>query len=122
MKRNLKKKIEVMVNKAVDEKVVEVMGEKDEKEKRKLNLIIVNLPESEAEDNEQKKKDDCKSVTGLVCKVCPELKQEEGLVINPVRLFIFLFLYYLFNINMHGVKGFLFTFLTLWLSVLAIPM
>ena len=40
------KSIDDKIEEAVGKKVTELLDEKNEKEKRKLNLIVVNLPES----------------------------------------------------------------------------
>jgi hypothetical protein len=76
----LEKKIEDTVNK----KVNALWEEKIEKEKRELNLIITNIPESEKADRDEKQQDDIKAVKNLVQQICPGLEKEP--ITEPVRL------------------------------------
>ena len=59
------------------------MEENEEKEKRKLNIIICNLPESQAESPEERKNDDQERVRDLMGKICYVQRSE---VNNPVKL------------------------------------
>jgi len=72
------------IEKMVEEKVSEAMEERVEKEQRKLNLIVVNLPESREKEADAKKNDEILKVKELFRKMCPELEKEE--VKDPVRL------------------------------------
>ena len=64
-------------------KVTELLDEKNEKEKRKLNLIVVNLPESNKPTHEERKREDRDRVRDLVQKIT-DVPGEE--VNDPVRL------------------------------------
>ena len=55
-----------------------------EREKRELNLIIANLPESNKTERKEKREDEVKAVKNLVKKICPELENEP--IEDPVRL------------------------------------
>ena len=77
------REIERKIEEVVEGKVKEYMEEKEEKEKRKLNIIICNLPESQAESSEERKIDDQERVRDLVVKISNVQRSE---VNNPVRL------------------------------------
>ena len=72
------------IEKMIEKKLAEALDERVEKEKRKLNLIVVNIPESRETDNVLKKKDEIERVKELFTKICPELEGME--VHDPVRL------------------------------------
>lgn len=76
----LDKKIEDTVSK----KVNELWEEKIEREKRELNLVISNIPESDKNEREERQKDDVDAVKSLVQKICPGLEKEQ--ITEPVRL------------------------------------
>ena len=76
--------LEKKIEEVVVEKVAEIWEEKVEREKRELNLIIANLPESGKTEREDKMKDDIGGVQNLVKKICPDLEGE--LISEPLRL------------------------------------
>ena len=57
--------------------------EKEDREKRKLNIVMVNIPESVKEDQKERREDDLKRVTELL-GTCSDI--EEGDLQDPVRL------------------------------------
>ena len=57
--------------------------EREEREKRKLNIVLVNIPESEKEDSKENTEEDLKRVTELLGTIT---QIEEGDVVEPVRL------------------------------------
>ena len=66
-------------------KEVEVMSqEKDEQERRKDNLLIVNIPENDKEDKDEKIAHDKKTVAEIIQKLVPDFKEEE--ILYPLRL------------------------------------
>ena len=76
--------IDKILEEKVEKKVAEMFEEQLEKEKRKLNIIMVNLPESKAESAEERKKEDLIEAKKIVQKVTDEKIAEE--VTNPIRL------------------------------------
>jgi hypothetical protein len=72
------------IDKKIAEKVEEYVDEMMEREKRKLNIIVANLPESEKETVEDRKTEDRDRVRQLVRKIVDETEAQE--VDNPVRL------------------------------------
>ena len=64
------KEVERKIEEVVERKVKGYMEESEEKEKRKLNIIVCNLPESPAESPEERKNDDQERVRDLVGKIC----------------------------------------------------
>ena len=77
--RNMEDKIEEVVK----VRVTEMMEESREKEARKLNIIIANLPESEAHTIEEKKREDRDRVRTMVSKIC---EVQGGDLDNPIRM------------------------------------
>ena len=57
--------------------------EREDREKRKLNIVMVNIPESVIEDPKERREDDLKRVTELL-GTCSDI--EEGDLHDPVRL------------------------------------
>jgi len=78
-----KSKIEEKIEETVERKVQEVMNETNEREKRKLNVVFVNVPEGDGENGEERKKGDLAKVVELVGKISEVGKDEIG---SPVRL------------------------------------
>lgn len=72
------------IEKMVERKLAEAFDEKVEREKRMLNLIVVNLDESRETEPEERKRDEMERVKALVTKVCPEFERET--IEDPVRL------------------------------------
>ena len=77
------REVESKIEEVVERKVKDYMEESEEKEKRKLNIIICNLPESSAETPEERKNEDQERVRDLVGKISDVQRNE---VNNPVRL------------------------------------
>ena len=77
--KDLDKKIEEVVGK----KVQEYMEEAEEKDKRKLNIIVSNLPESSKETLEERREEDRTRVGELVERISDVPKED---IVNPVRL------------------------------------
>ena len=75
--------IQAMVKKMVDEKVEEMMEEKEEIEKRKLNIILVGVPESRHEDAEERKKKDLDAAREILGQLTD---MEDDEVKDPIRL------------------------------------
>ena len=71
------------IEETIENKVKEYMQEAEEKNKRKLNIVIVSLPESGKESADDRKNDDRDRVRELVRKI-PEV--DAGEVDNQVRL------------------------------------
>ena len=71
------------IEETIENKVQEYMQDKEERDKRKLNIIVVNIPESEKESAEERKKDDRDKVRECLSKI-PDVNVEE--IDNPVRL------------------------------------
>ena len=76
-------RIEEMINESVEVKVKEAMNEAREREKRKMNVILVNVPENEGESAEERKKGDLERVIEIVGKVAEVGREEVG---DPIRL------------------------------------
>ena len=76
--------IDRKIEDAVEKKVSEYLDEKQEKEKRKSNIVITNLPESKKESPGERKQDDLDRVKEIVQKVLPEV--DGSMIENPVRL------------------------------------
>ena len=76
-------KIEDMIEESVSKKVQEAMIEEREREKRKMNVIFVNVPECEGENAEERKTGDLEKVRDIVSKIVEVGKDEIG---DPVRL------------------------------------
>ena len=76
-------KIEKMISESVEEKVKEAMNEAREREKRKLNVILVNVPESEGESAEERKKGDLEQVGNIAGKIT-EVERDDFR--DPIRL------------------------------------
>ena len=77
------REVEHKIEEVVGGKVKEYMEQNEEKDKRKLNIIICNLPESPAESPEERQNDDLERVRDLVGKISDVQRNE---VNNPVRL------------------------------------
>ena len=75
--------IDEKIEEMVDKKLGEILEEKGEKEKRRKNIIIVNLSESQKTDSVERKEDEVKKVKELVDKI---VTVSEGDLIDPVRL------------------------------------
>ena len=71
------------IEQIIEKKVEEYLRESEEKEKRKLNIIVVNLPESKKETSEVRKMEDIDRVRALISQI-PEVRAEEAK--NPLRL------------------------------------
>lgn len=67
----------------VEKKVNEALGEMMEREKRKLSIVIVNIPESEGETVDARNKKDKEKVVELVKKVTG---LEDVEILSPLRL------------------------------------
>ena len=77
--------IDKKIEQAVERKMKEMIGEKEEQEKRKLNIVISNIPESRAETAGERKEEDLKAVRAKI----DELGFDGALgkeVVDPVRL------------------------------------
>ena len=61
----------------------EQFEEKEEREKRKNNIVIVNIPESDKETNKEREIDDITHAASLLNKVL-EVNEEE--ISNPIRI------------------------------------
>ena len=77
------KALEEKIEEVVEKKVTELWEEKVEKEKRELNLIFTNIPESSGEDREERAKEDLSKLKKTVGQICPEIKEE---INDPMRL------------------------------------
>ena len=82
---DVKKIVEESVTNILDAKAEEIMRDVQERDARKLNLIVANLPENLGEDS--KKKDE-EVVNGLMKKILPgeEVKIEETTRLGKVNL------------------------------------
>ena len=79
-KEEINKKIEDMV----EAKVKDIMEEKEEKEKRKLNLILVNIKESASPILEERKEEDIKRVQRIFKEILPT-GEEPVEIREPIR-------------------------------------
>ena len=66
---NGEKSIDDKIEAAVERKMNHMIEETNEKEKRKRNIIVVNLPESNGRTVEERKRDDIERVRQLVGKL-----------------------------------------------------
>ena len=76
---------EEKVEKMMDSKIEDALQEKLEKEKRRLNLLFVNIEESNG-DREDKMKADIEKVKAVVDKIIPEEDARCVTISNPTRL------------------------------------
>lgn len=67
--KQLEEKIEAVVDRVVDKKIEEAVYERIEKDKRKNNIIVVNLKESTKKSEEGREREDTKSVKMLLGKL-----------------------------------------------------
>jgi hypothetical protein len=72
------------IERAVQRKLAEALDERGEIEKRKLNVVVVGVKESEAAKAEDRAKEDVLRVKALIARIDPNLQDEK--VENPVRL------------------------------------
>ena len=79
--RDFEKKIEDMV----DSKINDSLEERIEKERRRLNLLIVNAEESTG-DKEERMERDLQKVKDILKEILPEDEAKQIKVSNPVRL------------------------------------
>ena len=77
------KSLEEKIEEAVDRKVIEVLEESKEKEQRKLNIIVANLPASMVGTVEERRREDSEKVKHLVKKIT---NIEGGDLRDPIRL------------------------------------
>ena len=77
------KSLDEKMEDAVDRKVTEVLEESKEKEQRKLNIIVSNLPESMVGTVEERRREDSEKVKHLVTKIT---NIEVGDLRDPIRL------------------------------------
>jgi len=75
--------IEKKIEETVEKKVAEYMEEVTEKEKRKMNMVIVNLTESDEDTSAGRMKEDLERVRMLMGKI-PDVDPSE--IENPIRL------------------------------------
>ena len=73
--RNLDERIETKVNEALEEM--------QEREKRRMNVVFVNVPESEADTPEERKKEDLEKIATIVRTVSDVTKDD---MTDPTRL------------------------------------
>jgi len=69
-------RLEEKIDETIERKVEEVMDESRERDKRKMNVMFVNVPESEGDTAEERMKGDLAKVTGLVGKIAEVGKDE----------------------------------------------
>lgn len=79
------KNIEEKIVNEVDKKVKEAFEEENEKRRRRPNIMVVNVPESKADDMEQRQKDDIEATAAILDKVMGE-KVNRGEFKDPIRL------------------------------------
>ena len=77
------KKNREMISESVEEKVKEAMNEARERENRKLNVILVNVPESEGESVDERKKGHLEQVGNIAGKIT-EVGRDDFR--DPIRL------------------------------------
>ena len=82
-KANGEKSIDEKIEAAVERKMTHVLDEVKEKEKRKPNIIVVNLPESLERTPKERKREDEERVSELIGKVPDVARSEIG---DPIRL------------------------------------
>ena len=80
--QDIEKKIEDMVN----AKVEDALKEAQEKQQRKLNLVIVNIKESSLPIPAEARVEDTKRVESLLRDIIPEEEEVNLKISNPVRL------------------------------------
>ena len=76
--------IEKLIEETVQRKVAQVFEETQEREKRKNNIIVVNLAESQKEEGADRKQDDIEAVKKLLTDITDETTASH--VENPIRL------------------------------------
>lgn len=83
------KALEEKIENVVEMKTEELWEEKVEKEKREMNLVFTNIPESSGEDGRQKEERGPENgqtnslVKQIVKKICPDVEEE---INEPTRL------------------------------------
>ena len=77
------KSLDEKIEEAVDRKVTEVLEESKEKEQRKLNITVANLPESMVGTVKERRREDSEKVKHLVKKIT---NIEGGDLRDPIRL------------------------------------
>ena len=81
---DLKKQMEDQSQVDVQKEVEVRSKEKEEQERRKENLLIVNIPESDQPEAADRVAHDLKTVTEIIHRIAPGVKEEE--ILNPIRL------------------------------------
>ena len=85
---NGEKSIDEKIEAAVERKMTRVLEEAKEKEKRKQNIVVVNLPESLKRTPEERKREDEERVRELIGKVTDVPRGEIGdnIRLGPIRI------------------------------------
>ena len=76
--------LEEKIERMVDRKLAEKLDDRVERDERKNNLIVVNLPESTKSTVEEKKQDDIERLKDMIKEKNPDLVNEE--ILEPTRL------------------------------------
>ena len=84
-KKSFSDQVEEKISIAVDKKVREVIEEENDKKRRHDNIVIVNIPESGADDPEQRQRDDIEATAALLDKVMGDPVDRKELR-DPVRM------------------------------------
>ena len=84
---------EVKVEDIIQVKYEELTSEAKEKDKRKLNLIVVNLSEVQGVDKEERAHKEIEQIEKLITNVIPESESPNEIEIkNPLNLGLYLYL------------------------------
>ncbi|MCP3849729.1 MAG: hypothetical protein GY694_05765 [Gammaproteobacteria bacterium] len=70
----------------VEAKVQETLTEVQEKEKRKLNLVVFNLPESQGTTREETKENETQQIQSILKNILPESEAKDVKIKDPIRL------------------------------------
>lgn len=82
IEEKLEQKVEI-IEERISTKFEKKMEEDEERDRRKNNLVLWNIPESDKTESEERKLEDLKKVEETVHKV---MSVEEGEFINPIRI------------------------------------
>ena len=84
-KKQFSEKLDEKIENAVDKKVREVIEEENERKRRQDNIVVVNIPESSADDPEQRQRDDIEATAALLDKVMGDPVDRKEFK-DPVRM------------------------------------
>ena len=84
-KKSFADQMDEKIENAVDKKVREVIEEENDRKRRQDNIVLVNIPESNADDPEQRQRDDIEATVALLDKVMGDPVDRKEFK-DPVRM------------------------------------